>query len=100
MGRASVSGAGVGVGAGVGDATGVGVTVATLVAVAAGVVVGLTHASSKTVADRAISAYGRFMLKNLVNVTSRPIVRDRRSPIRVPQTRSPDLRRSIDLQPW
>ena len=94
-------GKGGGVGVGVGDGTGVivgtgaavGVAVGTLVAVGAGVEVGvstgeaagLLHAISQAVAEMATSADARFMLSIVVNGTSFPIVRDRRSPTRLPQ---------------
>lgn len=68
-------GKGVGVGSGVavgGTGVDVGATVGMVVAaganfvVASGDVVGLPHANSKAMADRAISGDGRFMLEKVV----------------------------------
>ena len=110
-------GKGVGVWVGVGDGTGVavgngvavdvGVGVGRLVAVGAGVdvgvavgeTVGLLHANSQAVAERAISADARFMFQNVVNGASRPVVQDLRSPTRVSHTPRGDLRPPIDLLP-
>jgi hypothetical protein len=85
-----------------GTGVGVGATVTTLVAVAkvavaAGVVSGLLHANTQAMAERAITADGRFMLENMVKGTNCPVVRDRIAFTRVPYPPRADHCRLTDL---